>query len=87
MEALPFALRDVAQDTRRSIMANKIARLAGIKPTAIVARTLDPVLQQTYHTSPSPMGRTSLKASLFRALPLDQLRARKRKVEEALHRA
>ena len=45
MESRPFALRDVAQDTRRSIMANKIARLAGIKPTATMARTLDLVLQ------------------------------------------
>ena len=85
--AFCFALHDVTQDARRSITANNIARPVGIEPATTVARTLDPVLGWTDHTPPSPRGGTSLKASLFRALPLDRLRARKRKVEEALHRA
>jgi len=68
-------------------MASDIIGLASIEPGGTVARTLDLVLWRTDHNLLPPRCATSLKASLFWALTLDRLRARKRKVEEALHRA
>ena len=76
--AFPFFLRDVAQDARWSITANDVTMLAGTEPTTTMAHM--PSL------APRREGLAMLQAGLLRALPLDWLRAQKRKVGETLHR-